>query len=153
MVVVCFPWFYFIGGANHSHDHPLAHYFTWLTNPRVSRPKCREKVEEATTLTLQSKANKHANHFNFFLSPRPRTIDTLRFRDRPCHHPQPQASTSDHDCKLRSYGCKLWLAAIETMTLHSFPATSKLTKAITLTLHSKAKKDDYHFNFVSGPKT
>ena len=59
----------------------------------------------------------------------------------------------DHDWKLRSYGCKLWLAAIETMTLHSFPATSKLTKATTLTLQSKANKDDYYFNFRFESKT
>ena len=36
-----------------------------ITRELESRPRSREKVEEATSLTLQSKANKDNKHFTF----------------------------------------------------------------------------------------
>jgi hypothetical protein len=38
------------------------------------KAKSREKVEEPTTLTLQSKANKDNNHINFLSDPRPKLM-------------------------------------------------------------------------------
>jgi hypothetical protein len=55
---------------------------------RASRPRCGEKVEEATTLTLQSKTNKDNNQFDFFFSPRPKAMMIFDLKTPPHHRPQ-----------------------------------------------------------------
>ena len=53
------------------------------------------KVEEATTSTVQSRANKDDNHFNFFLSPRHEALIDFNLENRPYYQPQPQGFTQD----------------------------------------------------------
>jgi hypothetical protein len=58
---------------------------------RASRSRSGEKIEEATTLTLQSKPTKIYNdHFDFFSNPKHKPLDFFfSSKDGPRHQPQP----------------------------------------------------------------
>ena len=85
-----------------------SHYSMWLTNRIVvvhahvaSLESFKAKVwgeslRGQTTLTLRSKANKNNNHFNFFSSPRPKSMIDCNLEDRP-HH---QRHHKDPDTKV-----------------------------------------------------
>jgi hypothetical protein len=53
---------------------------------KASRPRPGEKVEDTTTITLQSKANKNDNHFGFISSPRLELIKDYDLEDTPYYH-------------------------------------------------------------------
>ena len=102
--LVLFPWKRHNYNANHNHIPIIPHqphYFVWVRINSVVvhahvallesfKAKVQEKVEEAITLTLQSKTSKDYNQFDFFSSPEPRTIIDYNLNDWPHHQSQPQ---------------------------------------------------------------